>query len=253
MKLDISSLLKEWEYRPGQIDVRRFVGKDNVEKIQLRIDLGLLQMNAEGRPDGKRPFGHPSLLEHHESRLAKHAKENNGNDEDFALEAEDCARIFHESIQFHHRYICLFQLKDFEAVLRDTQRNLEVFDFVQAYAASEELSFSMQQFRPQLLMIQTRARASIALEQKDYARAIELANEGIEEIRGFFREHDRFDLIEQSGEIQSLEQWLEELKSERPLSKKETLEKALRDALQREDYEKAAHVRDTLKGLNGPS
>ena len=253
MKLDISSLLDEWEYRPGQIDVRRFVGKDNVERIQLRIDLGLLQMNAEGRPDGKRPFGHRSLLEHHESRLEKHKQQNNGVDEEFALDAEDCARVFHESIQYHHRYICLFQLKDFEAVLRDTQRNLDMFDFVHVYAASEELSFSIQQFRPQLLMIQTRARASIALEKSDYVRAIELANEGIEEIREFFREHDRFDLVEQSGEIQSLEQWLDELKAERPLTKKEALEKALRDALQREDYEKAAHVRDTLKGLGESS
>lgn len=253
MKFDISSLLEEWEYRPGQIDVRRFSGNDNVEKIQLRIDLGVLQMNAHGRPDGKRPFGHESLLEHHASRLEKHKAENGGTDDDFALDAEDCAKVFHESIQYHHRYICMFQLKDFDGVIRDTKRNLQVFDFVQEYAESDELSFSMQQFRPQLLMIQTRARASIVLEKNNYARAIELTNEGIEEIREFFREHDRFDLAEQSGEIQSLEQWLEELKTERPLTKKEALEKALRDALQREDYEKAAHVRDTLKSLKESS
>ncbi|MCF7763654.1 MAG: UvrB/UvrC motif-containing protein [Verrucomicrobia bacterium] len=253
MKFDISSLLADWEYRPGQIDVRRFVGKDKIEKIQLRIDLGVLQMNAEGRPDGKQPYGHESLLEHYESRLADHISKHGGSDEEFALNAEDCARIFHESIQYHHRYICLFQLKDFDDVLRDTERNLEVFEFVEEYAESDELSFSMQQFRPQLLMIQTRARASIALEEGDYVQAMELTREGIEEIRDFFREHDRFEMAEQSGEIKSLEQWLEELNDERPLTKKEALEKALSDALQREDYEKAAHVRDTLKSLKESS
>jgi len=42
--------------------VRTLKGKDGMPKIQLRVDLGLLQMNAEGRPDGKKPFGHESLL-----------------------------------------------------------------------------------------------------------------------------------------------------------------------------------------------
>ena len=49
MNFDISHLLEQWEYQPGQVVVRRFVGKDGIEKIQLRVDLGLLQMNRQGR------------------------------------------------------------------------------------------------------------------------------------------------------------------------------------------------------------
>ena len=64
MNFDISHLLEQWEYQPGQVAVRKFKGRDGVDKIQLRVDLGLLQMNAQGRPDGKRPYGHESLLEH---------------------------------------------------------------------------------------------------------------------------------------------------------------------------------------------
>src|SRR4051812_10799411 len=56
MSFDISHILDKWEYHPGQVVVRKFIGRDGQEKIQLRVDLGLLQMNAEGRPDGKRPF-----------------------------------------------------------------------------------------------------------------------------------------------------------------------------------------------------
>jgi len=56
MNFDISHLLEHWDYQPGQVVVRKFTGKDGVPKIQLRVDLGLLQMNAEGRPDGKRPL-----------------------------------------------------------------------------------------------------------------------------------------------------------------------------------------------------
>ena len=86
MDFDISHLLDQWEYQPGQVVVRRFKAKDGREKIQLRVDLGLLQMNAEGRPDGKRPFGHPSLLEYHRARLHKHVAAHDGSDEGFKLE-----------------------------------------------------------------------------------------------------------------------------------------------------------------------
>ncbi|MBM3833238.1 MAG: hypothetical protein FJ403_08195 [Verrucomicrobia bacterium] len=249
MNFDISALLNDWEYRPGQIDVRKFKGKDDLEKIQLRVDLGLLQMNAEGRPDGKRPYGHESLLEHYEARLAKHLEAHNGDDEEFELGAEDCARFQQEAIQYHHRYICLFQLQDYEGVIRDTTRNLKVFDFVEQFAASDELGFSLQQFRPQLLMMQTRAMGCMALDLEDHAKAIEVVNHGVEEIRSFYQKQSRSDLIEHSGEIQSLESWLKELQASRPLTKRERLEKALNEAVRREDYEKAAKVRDTLKNL----
>ena len=39
----------------------RFVaGDDGREKIQMRIDLGLIQMETTGRPDGERPGGSTS-------------------------------------------------------------------------------------------------------------------------------------------------------------------------------------------------
>jgi len=60
MSFDISHILEQWDYQPGQVAVRRFNGKDGVEKIQLRLDLGVLQMNSEGRPDGKRPLANRS-------------------------------------------------------------------------------------------------------------------------------------------------------------------------------------------------
>ena len=73
--------------------------------------------------------------------------------------------------------------------------------------------------------------------------------EGIEGIRTFYREHGRTDLLEQSGEIQSLEFWMQELRPKRPLSEREKLESALQEAVRQEDYEKAAEVRDALKSL----
>ena len=52
-----------------------------------------------------------------------------------------------------------------------------------------------------------------------------------------------------SGEVQSLENWLEEIRARRPLSPRERLERALHDAINSEDYERAAQVRDALRNL----
>ncbi len=249
MDFDISHLLENWEYQPGQVVVRKFKAKDGKEKLQLRVDLGVLQMNAEGRPDGKRPFGYDSLFEYYQARLYKHVASNDGDDAGFKLKPEDCAKLQLEALQYHHRYICLLQLEDYSAVIRDAERNLAVFDFVAKHAQSEELAWSLQQFQPQLLMILTRAQAAQALQTDDYDMAIERAEEGLEKIRAFFRQSSRVEGAELSGEVQSLEAWLEEIRAKRPLSKRERLEQALEQAVNREDYEKAAQVRDALRNL----
>jgi hypothetical protein len=249
MDFDISKLLDDWEYQPGQVVVRRFKGKDGKEKLQLRVDLGLLQMNAEGRPDGKRPFGHPSLFEYYQARLHKHLAAHAGDAEGFKLKPEDCSKLQLEALQYHHRYICLLQLEDYPGVIRDTERNLAVFDFVGRNAANEELAWTLRQFQPQLLMILTRARGAQALQSDDYKMAIQHVEEGLEVIRVFYREHSRGEMAEQSGEMHSLENWLEEIRSKRPLSPREKLERALNEAVNSENYEKAARVRDALKNL----
>ncbi len=249
MSFDISNILEQWDYEPGQVVVRKFKGKDGREKIQLRVDLGLLQMNASGRPDGKRPFGQQSLLDHHISQLEKHRESNDGDDEKFSLKAEDCAKLQQEAIQYHHRYICLFQLEDYEGVIRDSERNLEAFDFVQHYAESDDMAWALQQFRPQLLMMRIRARGALALKENNFSTVIELIEEGLDEIRNFYREHGRHELLEQSGEIQSLEAWLQEISAKRPMTEREKLETALDEAVKDEDYEKAAKLRDSLRNL----
>ena len=249
MDCDISYLLNQWEYQPGQVVARRFRAKDGCEKIQLRLDLGLLQMNVEGRPDGKRPFGHSSLLDYYRARLLKYVAAHDGSDEGFKLKGEDCARLQLEALQYHHRYICLLQLEDYARVIRDAERNLAVFDFVSKHAEGEELAWSLQQFRAQLLMVLTRARAAQALETDDYETAVQHVEVGLEQIRAFCQEHARAEMAETSGELQSLENWLEEIRARRPLSPRERLERALHDAINSEDYERAAKVRDALRNL----
>jgi excinuclease UvrABC helicase subunit UvrB len=124
-----------------------------------------------------------------------------------------------------------------------------VFEFVSKHAQTDELAWALRQFQPQLLLVLSRARAGQTLKTEDYNLAIQQIEEGIEQIRAFYREHAEPEAAEQSGEILSLEDWLEDIREKRPLSPRERLERALNDAVKSEDYERAAKVRDELKNL----
>jgi excinuclease UvrABC helicase subunit UvrB len=104
-----------------------------------------------------------------------------------------------------------------------------------------------------VLMLRARARATQKLMTDDYPSAIAEIDRAIEELREFYAESSRPEWAEQSAEIQSLQNWLEEINHKRPLSKKEQLEIDLNDAVKREDYEKAAKVRDALRKLESSS
>src|SRR5437763_566335 len=49
MSLDLNTILKDWPHEPGMIKVRKVTGLDGREKLQLRIDLGVLHMEMRGR------------------------------------------------------------------------------------------------------------------------------------------------------------------------------------------------------------
>src|SRR5438874_13446494 len=95
MSLDLNTVLKDWPHEPGMIKVRKVTGLDGRDKLQLRIDLGVLQMEMTGRPDGLRPHGCDSLLSSHQNP-AKLAQASGG---DCELTPADCAALHQEGIQ----------------------------------------------------------------------------------------------------------------------------------------------------------
>src|SRR5438270_2736241 len=100
MSLDLNTVLKDWPHEPGMIKVRKVTGLDGRDKLQLRIDLGVLQMEMTGRPDGLRPNGCDSLLTYHQNR-AQLAEAAPGNDNE--LSPKKCAERKQEGIQYNNR------------------------------------------------------------------------------------------------------------------------------------------------------
>jgi UvrB/uvrC motif len=66
---DLGTILSQWPYESGKLNVRLITNSEGEARIQVRLDLGILQMHAEGRPDGQRPQGYDSLLEMYEMQF----------------------------------------------------------------------------------------------------------------------------------------------------------------------------------------
>jgi|SRR5450432_1505529 len=243
MSLDLNSLLKDWPHENGAIKVRKVPGLDGREKLQLRIDLGLLQMEVDGRPDGQRPHNCDSLLVYHQRRAAR--AEERGNT--YQLTPEQCGELQQEGIQYYHRYLSLFQLEEFEGVIRDTQRNLDLFSFVDEHTEREDLVWSFQQFRPYVLMMNTRAKVSILLADGQFSDAIREIESGRNRISEFYQQSSFPEMEAKSSEIAFLDEWLDEVRAKRPLSKLEVMEREMERAIAGELYERAAELRDAIR------
>ena len=248
MGADLSKLLNEWPYEPGQINVRLIEVEDGEPRLQLRIDMGIMQMHTEGRPDGLRPHGMESLLEYHEGRLDEHVAEH-GSAASFVLSEEDCRELRDEAVQYYHRYVCLMVLEDYEGVVRDTSRNLRVLDLCGKYAETESDRQILEQFRPYITMMRARAMASQALADNEPKSAIHAIDQGLEALKQHFTEVGRIDAFDESSEVRMLRGMRDALVPKLPVSQKGELKQRLQAAIAEENYELAAILRDELKQL----
>ena len=242
---DIGPVLNSWAYEPGTISVRKVNGLDGVPKLQMRLDLGLLQMELTGRPDGDRPHGHESLLDFYEHELADHARRN-GTELGFALTGEQCQSLREEAVMYYHRYLSLSVLEEYDGVVRDTGRNLRVLDLCGKYATEEQDRVAMEQFRPYLTMMNARAAASVHLEAKRYTDAGRAVDEGLEQIREFYERFGQEELFDKSNEARVLRRFAREVQRKLPVDPLERLRRRLDRAVKDERYEDAAGLRDEI-------
>src|SRR5580765_5553321 len=249
---DILPLLKGWDYEPGTINVRKINGTDGSPKLQMRLDLGLLQMEMTGRPDGARPHGFDSLLEYFESLLKEH-EEKNGTELGFHLTSAQCQSLREEAVQYYHRYLSLFVLEEFPGVVRDTARNLRVLDLCGKYALNQEDRLVLEQYRPYIVMMNVRAKASILFNQKKYTEALEIVQEGLDSIKEFFAKFDQADAFARSNEVKILKKFARDIRKKLPIDPIEKLKSALQKAVAHEQYEDAARLRDEIKRKTEPA
>jgi hypothetical protein len=246
--LDLSQILDQWPHEPGKVQVRLIEGQDGESRIQVRLDLGIIQMHTEGRPDGQRPRGFDSLLEFHEARLDEHTAEQ-GSSQGFVLSPEECRDLKEEAAQFYRRYTALWVLEDYDGVVRDTTRNLRALDLLSKFASTESDRHEMDLFRPFITMMRARALASQALRDNEAKAALHAIDDGLEQLRQHYSSTGQEPGFDRSSEAATLRSMRDALVPKLPVSQKSDLRRRLDEALKNENYELAAILRDELRLL----
>lgn len=255
MSHDISHILENWDYDPAK-SYRKIIGDNGREKVQIRVDnaafQGILQMELDGRPDGRQPYGYDFVLDYYRQALQRYERAH-GSQRGFELDEESCRELFDESLRIYNRYVFLLQLQDYPRVVRDTKRNMELFRFVHTWAHREDDRNKLERWWPYIIRINATARALMAMEtNKDFDSALEIVNEAVERIENLEEQDVEEFRTERERSLKSLADLLESIHEHKPLTAVDMLRVQLEEAVRDERYEEAARLRDQLKGINLP-
>ena len=247
MSNDITDLLREWEFDPE--DNARIITADDGRKVlQVRQPLGVEQYELDGRPDGARVDEHETVTDAIDARVDRHRAEH-GSEEGFELSHEECVSMQNEGILFYYRYLLLFQLGDFERVARDTEHNLHICELLIRHCTDKEDREAVLQFRPYILRMNAVSRAMTYMKANEH----ETARSVIEEAITTIQEMEEIDTpafqFERVRSINYLRQSLEQVSESEP-DAIARLSAQLKDAVENEDYERAAALRDRIRDLS---
>jgi hypothetical protein len=217
--------------------VRIVRGDDGRHVLQMRLDMGLLQMEMDGRPDGTRPAGCDTYLDH---LLAVSLAQREG----FVLDDDQCDEIDREFVQYYHRRISWLRLQEYERAVQDADHTLRLMKFCRDHSPDEHWTMSHEQYRPFVLFHRTQAAALAALQDDKPEAAIQEINRGLEILQEVFEEHGVEEHFEDDELVQRLHELRESLRDEYKVGK--TLHERLAEAVAEEKYELAAQLRDEL-------
>lgn len=233
----IDEILEGWPYDPDAVSVRIVEGTDGRELIQMRIEMGLLQLETSGRPDGERPEGASTYFDYLREKTSE-----KGSSYTFSL--EECAEADREFVQYYHRRICWLAMREFRKAVRDADHTLSLMDLCRDHSPDDEWTVSHEQYRPFVLFHRIQAEALSELDQNGPNEAVAAVNGGLERMRQIFEEHDADSAFEDNELVERLCEFRETLREKFSVGK--TLDEQLKEAIANEEYEKAAKLRDAI-------
>ena len=236
-KMHLDDILQKWEFDPHTLNVRMVKGKDDRDVIQMRVDMGVLQLEVVGRPDGVSVEGHPTYLDFLQQLVLENPTAE--------LDEDQCMEVDREFMQFSHRRICWLRLQYYHRAVIDADHTLRLMDVSERVSPDEEWTRSHEQYRPFVLFHRTQAAALGALEEEESGEdAVHAINSGLETIREFFVKHEAEEHFEEDELVVRLIELRETLRSEYEVG--QTLREKLTAAVEQEQYELAAKLRDEL-------
>ncbi len=244
MSADITDILREWEYDSDN-QIRIVQADDGRQVLQVRQPMGIEQYELDGRPDGKKPFGRETALEEYQARLESY-RSSHGSDDGFTLTHDDFANLQGEGVLFYFRYLVLFQIGDFVRTSRDTEHNLNLFELVEKHMESEDDRKELLQYKPYVLRMNAIARAMISLHKEMKAAAEDILTSAIAAIENMGEIDTPAFQFERVRSLNYLKATLKQIHDKKG-SPVEMLKRELSDAIEEEDYERAAALRDRIR------
>jgi hypothetical protein len=241
MSQDIDAALQGWEFKPAVVQARLVQAGHGRQVIQMRVDLGILQIETRDRPDGTRPHGCATYFEY----LRQQARVADRAGEPFVMSEEQCLEADREFVQFYHRRICWMALRNFGRGVADADHTLAFMDFVRDHSPGDEYTQAHEQYRGFVLFQRTQSAAARALEKDNAEQAIDEIRIGLDSLRAFFAAYDAEEQWEEDGMVQQLRKMEKALRDTHGIES--TLNEQLNEAVAREDYETAARLRDALR------
>ena len=250
VSVDISDILAGWTFRHGAHAARLIRGDDGRWQLQLRLDMGVMQMDVDGRPDGLRPDGYPTWLD----KMTARAEEAG----DPAPTPSDWAELDREMMQYYHRRTGLMTVaaraqednrlslavKLFRRAVRDGNHNLRAMNFVARRGGDPGYVAGHERHRPFVLAQIAQAAGFANLLHGDPDRAIEMFKRGLARIRRAYRRQQAAALLPNDPGARQLR--LLERRVRRDYGIDRTLYEQLDEAVMAEDFERAAILRDKI-------
>ncbi|MHC5544432.1 UvrB/UvrC motif-containing protein, partial [Singulisphaera rosea] len=163
MRRDMDDTIQGWPYEPepGEVIARELRARDGRMVVQIRVELGALQMEVVGRPDGTQPHGFTTYLDYLRYRAGSKARDRSAKAK-WAMSPEHCTEADREFVQYYHRRVAWLTLQRYDKALLDTDHTLALMDFVQLHGPDEEYIASHERFRGLVLFHRTQAAAALA-------------------------------------------------------------------------------------------
>lgn len=210
--------------------------------MQVRELMGISELELEGRPDGSIYKGFDTVIDEVNFRIEQ-------DEAGFSFSDIDLAELEKESKMFYYRYLLCFQISDFGRVVRDTEHNLKICEITEMYCSNPKMRISILQYRPFIVKMNAISRAMISLQKNVKELAKDILENAVVTLKALPDVNSSIFIIEKKRSINYLETALKQLGSCKNDSL-ECMKKELSSAVESEDYEKAADLRDRIKQLS---
>lgn len=183
MGLDLDEIIGDWECPDGELCARLVHSSDGTAHLQLRVDLGLLQMRLADRPDGTRYCGAATAIEYAAREIRR------GGD----VRELDWNELAREVAQLNFRRLGLASVAE-QALRRQDDRT--AIEYLTQALRDIDLCFAGVQLmeealgsagehgrlKPTLVFNRARLGAQLGVASGNYEDAIEATDRGADEL-----------------------------------------------------------------------